>query len=111
MDKSEITPGRYRHFKGNEYEVIGTATHSETLEKQVVFRALYGEKKLWIRPRGNVVRKSESRRQKSAEIRIHIAGMRKIARRRLADGAICIFDIGLLIFAKSFKKFAQIIFF
>ena len=48
--QSEIKPGRYRHFKGNEYEVIGTATHSETLEKYVVYRALYGEKKLWIRP-------------------------------------------------------------
>ena len=48
--QSEIAPGRYRHFKGNEYEVIGTATHSETLEKYVVYRALYGENQLWIRP-------------------------------------------------------------
>ena len=42
--------GRYRHFKGNEYEVLGTATHSETLEELVVYRALYGEGKLWVRP-------------------------------------------------------------
>ena len=42
--------GKYRHFKGNEYEVLGTATHSETLEEMVVYRALYGEKGLWVRP-------------------------------------------------------------
>lgn len=46
----EIKLGKYRHFKGNEYEVIGTAKHSETLEDYVVYRALYGEKGLWIRP-------------------------------------------------------------
>lgn len=46
----EIRPGRYRHFKGNEYEVIGTARHSETLEPMVVYRALYGEGGLWVRP-------------------------------------------------------------
>lgn len=42
--------GKYRHFKGNEYEVLGTATHSETLEELVMYRALYGEGKLWVRP-------------------------------------------------------------
>lgn len=42
--------GKYRHFKGNEYEVIGVAKHSETLEDYVVYRALYGEFGLWIRP-------------------------------------------------------------
>ena len=45
-----VLPGRYRHFKGNEYEVIGTAHHSETLEEMVVYRALYGDGELWVRP-------------------------------------------------------------
>ena len=46
----EIRPGRYRHFKGGEYQVIGMAKHSETLEPMVVYRALYGEGGLWVRP-------------------------------------------------------------
>ena len=46
----DIRPGRYRHFKGGEYEVLGTARHSETLEAMVVYRALYGEGGLWVRP-------------------------------------------------------------
>lgn len=46
----EIKVGKYRHFKGNEYEVIGLARHSETQEKLVVYRALYGERGLWVRP-------------------------------------------------------------
>lgn len=45
-----IRPGRYRHFKGKEYEVVGVATHSETLEPVVVYRALYGDGALWVRP-------------------------------------------------------------
>ncbi|MBR6735852.1 MAG: DUF1653 domain-containing protein [Oscillospiraceae bacterium] len=45
-----IRPGRYRHFKGNEYEVLYTAKHSETLEEYVVYRALYGEGGVWVRP-------------------------------------------------------------
>ncbi|MCQ2457880.1 MAG: DUF1653 domain-containing protein [Clostridia bacterium] len=49
MDE-EIRPGRYRHFKGNEYEVLCVATHSETREKMVVYRALYGERGIWVRP-------------------------------------------------------------
>ena len=46
----EIRLGRYRHFKGGEYEVIGIAHHSETMEDMVVYRALYGERALWVRP-------------------------------------------------------------
>ena len=46
----EIKLGRYRHFKGNEYEVIGVAKHSEDLEPMVVYRALYGDGGLWVRP-------------------------------------------------------------
>ena len=45
----EIKLGKYRHFKGNEYEVIGVAKDSETLKEMAVYRALYGEKELWIR--------------------------------------------------------------
>ncbi len=45
-----IQLGRYRHFKGNEYEVIAVAKHSETLEDIVVYRALYGEYGIWVRP-------------------------------------------------------------
>ena len=46
----DIQPGKYRHFKGNLYEVIGIAHHSETMEPMVVYRALYGEQGLWVRP-------------------------------------------------------------
>lgn len=46
----ELPPGRYRHFKGGEYRVIGLARSSETLEPLVVYEALYGEGGLWIRP-------------------------------------------------------------
>ena len=46
----DIQPGIYRHFKGNRYEVIGMAKHSETMEPMVVYRALYGEGGLWVRP-------------------------------------------------------------
>jgi hypothetical protein len=42
--------GRYRHYKGNYYEVIDVVTHSETEEKLVLYRALYGEQELWVRP-------------------------------------------------------------
>jgi len=45
-----IAPGRYRHYKGKEYEVIGVARHSETQELLVVYRPLYGEGGLWVRP-------------------------------------------------------------
>ncbi len=46
----EIKIGKYRHFKGNEYEVIALATHSETGERMVVYRALYGGGGVWVRP-------------------------------------------------------------
>ena len=44
--------GKYRHYKGNLYEVVGVARHSETLEEMVVYRALYGDGGLWVRPLG-----------------------------------------------------------
>lgn len=47
---TEIKLGKYRHFKGNMYEVIGIAKNSETLEDTVVYRALYGDGGLWVRP-------------------------------------------------------------
>jgi len=46
----ETPPGRYRHYKGGEYEVLGTVRHSETLEPMTLYRALYGAKGLWVRP-------------------------------------------------------------
>ena len=46
----ELTPGKYRHFKGKEYELIGIAKHSETLEPMMVYRVLYGDQSLWVRP-------------------------------------------------------------
>ena len=46
----QTPPGRYRHYKGMAYEVIGTVRHSETLEPMTLYRALYGEQGLWVRP-------------------------------------------------------------
>lgn len=46
----DIRPGVYRHFKGNEYELLYAARHSETGEPMVVYRALYGERGIWVRP-------------------------------------------------------------
>lgn len=48
--EQNLKPGIYRHFKGGEYELIGIVTHSETMEKMVLYRALYGEKEVWVRP-------------------------------------------------------------
>ena len=50
MDEVELPPGRYRHFKGGEYEVLAVATHSETREKLVVYRPLYNDSGWWVRP-------------------------------------------------------------
>lgn len=51
MKNNPIPPGRYRHFKGNDYTVLGTARHSETLEELVVYRQEYGDLGLWVRPK------------------------------------------------------------
>jgi cyclomaltodextrinase / maltogenic alpha-amylase / neopullulanase len=50
MKNEELPLGVYEHFKGKRYEVIGVAKHSESLEEFVVYKALYGEGELWIRP-------------------------------------------------------------
>jgi len=50
-DEQDVKAGIYRHFKGREYEVLGVARHSETGDELVVYRALYGERGLWLRPK------------------------------------------------------------
>jgi len=52
-----IELGIYRHYKGHEYEVIGVARHSETLEPMVIYRAMYGEHEYWVRPVGMFLEK------------------------------------------------------
>lgn len=59
MDSQDLPPlpseprsGRYRHYSGKEYEVLGIARHSETLEPMAVYRALYDGNELWVRPAG-----------------------------------------------------------
>ena len=47
---TDIRPGIYRHFKGNQYKVLAVARHSETLEEMVVYQALYGDRGIWVRP-------------------------------------------------------------
>ena len=56
---TEPRPGRYRHYKGHEYRVLGLARHSETLEPLVVYQALYGERGLWVRPAAMFVEEIE----------------------------------------------------
>ncbi len=51
--------GLYRHYKGNEYEVMGRAQHAETLEEMVVYKALYGDNQLWVRPRASFLEEVE----------------------------------------------------
>ncbi len=48
--KRQFLPGRYRHYKGMEYLAFAVANHSETLEKMVVYKALYGDGEIWVRP-------------------------------------------------------------
>ena len=59
----EVKLGKYRHYKGKDYEVIGTARHSETLEEMVVYRHLFedefGKNSLWVRPKGMFLEKVE----------------------------------------------------
>ncbi len=50
MTERKLKPGKYIHFKGNEYELLYTARHSETLEEMVVYKALYGDQGIWVRP-------------------------------------------------------------
>ena len=50
LDREDFRPGIYRHFKGNEYQLLTLARHSETMEEMVVYRALYGEGGVWVRP-------------------------------------------------------------
>jgi len=47
---ADVSPGRYRHYKGRDYTVLGIARHSETLEELVVYRQEYGDRGLWVRP-------------------------------------------------------------
>lgn len=54
-DSTDIRPGRYRHYKGPEYTVLGVARHSETEEELVVYRQEYGDHGLWVRPRAMFV--------------------------------------------------------
>ncbi len=58
---SDVKPGRYRHYKGREYTVLGVARHSETEESLVVYRPEYGERALWVRPLSMFVETVETR--------------------------------------------------
>ena len=68
MKATALKPGRYRHFKGGEYEVQGLATHSETGEQLVVYTPLYAEGGLWVRAPVDVSRKSCSQWRRTAPV-------------------------------------------
>ena len=81
-----LRPGRYRHFKGREYELLFVATHSETLEPMVVYRALYGERGLWV-PCGTS-RSSATGRSCAALLTSGIELRAEAARRITRSGAL-----------------------
>lgn len=64
MTMKKLKLGKYRHYKGKDYEVIGVGRHSETLEEVVVYRALYGHKKLWVRPRSMFLQRVEANKKR-----------------------------------------------
>lgn len=68
-------PGRYRHYKGMLYDVVGTVRHSETLEPMTLYRALYGEQGLWVRPAAMFAEE------------VVVDGLRQPRFSRVADGA------------------------
>jgi len=68
-------PGRYRHYKGMLYDVVGTVRHSETLEPMTLYRALYGEQGLWVRPAAMFAEE------------VVVDGLRQPRFNRVADGA------------------------
>ncbi len=80
MEKIKL--GKYRHYKGREYEVIAVARHSETLEDMVVYKALYGEGEMWVRPLamfaenieidGRILPRFEYIGDRSAQVQIHM---------------------------------------
>ncbi len=67
--ENKLKPGTYEHFKGNKYEVIGVAMHSETGEKMVVYQALYGKRKMWVRPLEMFKEKVGAKGQKTPRFR------------------------------------------